>query len=87
MGADSVYGVADTVDQIQSYVSFLKSDPRPFIVAMTPVYKSLEPKKDGWRWHKWGRYIGTQNPQCEYIADEPEIDKVLCFNVIYLENN
>jgi hypothetical protein len=82
---DVIYGVADNAAQIKSHIAYLKDDPRPFIVAMTPVYKSLQPKQGGWRWHKWGQYIGTKSRQCEYIADEPEIDMVFCFSVIYLD--
>ena len=34
-----------------------------------------------WRWHKWGPYIGTKEPKCEYLYDEPEIDKVVIFEL------
>jgi hypothetical protein len=39
----------------------------------------------GWRWHKWGPYIGTQEPKCEYIHDEPEIEEVFTYHVYELK--
>ena len=41
----------------------------------------------GWRWHKWGPYIGTQDPQCEYLADEPEIKEVFVYRFIQLHDD
>lgn len=35
----------------------------------------------GWRWHKWGPYIGVQNPQCEYLYDEKNIDVVYTYHI------
>ena len=29
-----------------------------------------EPGEGGWRWHKWGPYIGKHDVQHEYLADE-----------------
>jgi len=49
------------------------------------IRKDLEPTDGGWRWHKWGEYIGTQNPQMEYIHDEPEIEKVYVYHIYELE--
>jgi hypothetical protein len=45
------------------------------------ISKKDQPYVGGWRWHKWGKYIGDQNPMCEYIADEPEIDFVYVYNL------
>jgi hypothetical protein len=45
--------------------------------------ESLESKLDFmWRWHKWGEYIGTKNPQHEYLYDEDEsIQEVFCYHI------
>jgi hypothetical protein len=43
--------------------------------------KANQPKEDGWRWRKWGQYIGALEPTCEYIADEPHIDKVYVYHI------
>lgn len=48
---------------------------------LTRLLKSEESSDGGWRWHKWGEYIGTHKPQCEYLHDEPEIEEVWVFDV------
>lgn len=80
------YGVADDLDQIMSkYKKYLFDPDRLFILNLDLVRKSDQPAHDGWRWHKWGPYIGTQNPVAEYLADEPEIEHVILFSFIELE--
>lgn len=80
LGGLSPYGVCDSVSQLLEYYDF-EADPRKFSIAFTPVVKSQEPPRDGWRWHKWGPYIGTQTPRCEYIYDEPEINQVYLYHI------
>jgi hypothetical protein len=29
-----------------------------------------------------GEYLGTQNPQCEYLYDEPDIEEVYIFEIV-----
>lgn len=77
----STYGVADNVEQIKErYKDQIASDA-PIVISLTEMCKENQPEDGGWRWHKWGEYIGTQNPQCEYLYDEPEIDSVFVFHV------
>ncbi|MCW4050515.1 MAG: hypothetical protein NWE89_12355 [Candidatus Bathyarchaeota archaeon] len=75
------FGVCDNVDQLLAACPELEALGREFVVTVTVVRKAEQPAEGGWRWHKWGEYIGTQNPQCEYIHDEPEIEEVLCFHI------
>ena len=35
----------------------------------------------GWRWHKWGEYIGVHEPQHEYLSYEKGIDYVLSYDL------
>lgn len=68
-GCFNCYGVCDSPDQFLKMVGeLLKADARTFTVAFTYVPKSAE--KHGWRWHKWGPYIGTGKPTMEYLNDE-----------------
>jgi hypothetical protein len=84
----SQYGVADSVDQLKEYFKEEIENPdRKFIITMTPVWqdKSNAGKGGGWRWHKWGDYIGNLNPKCEYLDDEDFGDGfqyVICFHLI-----
>jgi len=75
------YGVCDDVEQLLKACPELEAPGREFVVTVTVIRKADEPAEGGWRWHKWGEYIGTQNPQCQYIHDEPKIEGVLCFHI------
>lgn len=81
------YGVADSVDQIKEYFKEEIEDPnRKFFITMTPVWQDKENKGKGggWRWHKWGEYIGKLNSQCEYLDDEDfgdDFKYVICFHI------
>jgi hypothetical protein len=75
------YGVADNIEQIKKrYKDQIASDA-PIVISVTEMCKENQPADGGWRWHKWGEYIGTREPQCEYLYDEPEIDSVFVFHV------
>ena len=79
------YGVCDDEQQIlKRYPELITSDKK-FVVIITPIHKEGQPEQGGWRWHKWGSYIGIQNSQSEYIYDEPEIDRVLLFHIYSVE--
>jgi hypothetical protein len=76
------YGVCDTVEQLLAACPELEGDPeRQFVVTLTPVLKANQPDEGGWRWHKWGPYIGTHTPTTEYLCDEPDIDGVLIYSI------
>lgn len=65
------YGVCDSIDQFfdHPFGKMIADHPkREFVVAFTHVPKGVE--DCGWRWHKWGPYIGKGEPQCEYLNDE-----------------
>ena len=74
------FGVADNAEQVVAYYNANEDGyfHGNHVILLREIVKG---KDGGWRWHKWGRYIGTQNPQCEYLADEPEIEKVVCFSI------
>jgi len=76
------YGVCDNYLQILDIFPILKSSKeRKFLITLTPVRKKNQSSDGGWRWHKWGAYIGTKNPQCEYLYDEPDIDLIYCYHI------
>lgn len=78
------YGVCDNYQQILDQCPTLANDEnRRFVITLTRVTKdpSNFGKGGGWRWHKWGAYIGTRIPQCEYLDDEPEIDEVFTYHI------
>jgi len=76
------YGIADTVEQIKAHCyDVLDNDSHNWFITYQIIYKEDQVKEGGWRWRKWGEYIGDYKPQCEYLYDEPYIDKVILFHV------
>ncbi len=78
------YGVCDSVDQFLRHPlgKWLVESERKFTVSFTKICKATEPKEGGWRWHKWGEYIGEFQPECEYLADESEVEEVSCYHIL-----
>ncbi len=75
-------GVCDDYKQVIDYHSDLVNDPNKYyVIFLSSVYRCDQPSNGGWRWCKWGEYIGTQNPTYEYIYNEPEIEKVYCYMI------
>lgn len=81
------YGVADSVEQIKNYFREEVEDPdKAYFIAVTPVFQDpgRKGKGGGWRWHKWGEYIGELDIKCEYLDDEDfgkDFDCVLTFHI------
>lgn len=72
------YGVCDTPEQfIAKFGDRLKASPLTYCVGFSLIEKDPENrgKGGGWRWHKWGPYIGTGSPQCEHLDDEEGFDR------------
>jgi hypothetical protein len=81
------YGVADNWEQVinHEYGEWYIKSPHRYVMSFETLRKK-DQHKEGWRWHKWGEYIGKQEPKCEYLADEPIIEEVITFRfnkVIY----
>ena len=74
------YGVADNVDQIIDFYKVNSTDLN-ICINITPIHKSSQPETGGWRWHKWGSYIGTQKSSHEYLYDEKKVELVYVFHV------
>lgn len=75
------YGVCDSVEQLLAHFPELEAPGREFVVTLTEVRKADQSPTGGWRWHKWGPYIGNHNPQYEYLYDEEGIDAVLVYHI------
>jgi len=76
------FGVCDTPEQLMERLPKVVTEgPRKFVISVTPILKEDQPEHNGWRWHKWGTYIGDKNPTHEYLADEPDIERVYVFTI------
>lgn len=78
------YGVCDSPEQLLSMYRW-EEDERLFCLALTEVRREDQPSDGGWRWHKWGPYIGTQKTEYEYIRDEKNIESVFCGGKGFIE--
>ena len=75
------FGVCDSPEQLLSKLPRDVIDgPTPYVVSMVRLDKANEPGRN-WRWHKWGAYIGDQEPTQEYLFDEPVIETVWTYHV------
>lgn len=77
------YGVCDSVEQFFArFGAYLESSPRAYAVGFTEVRRADQPDEGGWRWRKWGGYVGERRPMMEYLHDEPEIESIVTFTVL-----
>ncbi len=74
------FGVCDDENQVIDLYNLKESEGK-FTVVLTPIRKKAQSERDGWRWHKWGEYIGTQTPTTEYLFDEEDIDMIYVYQV------
>lgn len=81
VGINDHYGVCDSPEQLLEHLPHLAEDPEAYMVAMVEIRRDRQSDWGGWRWHKWGPYIGTQNPQHEYLYDEKHIDVVYTYHI------
>ena len=51
------------------------------VLLMTPHVNTKDCSWGGWRWHKWGEYIGVHEPLHEYLSYEQGIDYVLSYSL------
>lgn len=76
------YGVCDSPDAFAAeFGELLETDPRSLIVSFVRMRRDEQPAQGGWRWHKWGPYVGKQESTMEYLYDEPEIEEVYTYHV------
>ena len=80
------YGVCDDYSQIlERYDGLLNNPNKNYVIGLSVVEREKQPLDGGWRWHKWGEYIGNQNPQHEYLYDDVHIDRVYCFHIYEID--
>ena len=65
-----------------SLVRFMELYPEyRLVLLMTPHVNTKDCSWGGWRWHKWGEYLGVHEPQHEYLSYEQGIDYVLSYDL------
>ena len=82
LGDIDEYGVCDSIEQLLEKCPILENDPdRQFIISITEIVAADQPEEGGWRWSKWGEYIGDHKITAEYIHDEIEISEVYVYHI------
>ena len=65
---------------------FLTTNPDAiYFIRFYPVFNHYDGKTGGWRWYKWGPYLGKHTPKCEYLDEEKNIDYVLLWHLYPLK--
>lgn len=65
---------------------FLTANPNAiYMLGFHPVFNHHDGTLGGWRWHKWGPYLGKHTPQCQYLDEEQNIDYVLIWHLYPLK--
>lgn len=77
----SVGGTCDNLQQIFDEYPELQDPNRQFMVFVQKVVRAEQPSQGGWRWHKWTPYLGSFEPEHEYIYDETGIEQVLIYRI------
>ena len=79
-GLLSSYGVCDGINNLLSHPDYadVLNGPRKFTVFLTELSRA---DHGDWRWHKWGPYIGSYEPQYEHLRHET-IDSVWIFHIV-----
>lgn len=84
------YGVCDNYEQILERVKdidkYVNSKDEDYCIVLYKVTRESQPETDGWRWCKWGDYIGDHKKTAEYFYDEKEIDYVYVFSIYKIYN-
>lgn len=78
------YGVVDHWTQLP--LKILDEDPRPLLVYMARHRREDQPEY-GWRWHKWGPYLGVHEGATdhEYLRDALDVVEVFSYCIVELK--
>lgn len=77
------YGVCDSWGQILERWPVIAADPsHQYMILLTRIVKAEQESDGGWRWHKWGEYIGVHEPRHEHLYDEDGIEQVFVFHIV-----
>lgn len=83
------FGVADNIEQVKEYLKpAIEDKEKKFFIYYTRIWQDDTLPENGWRWHKWGPYIGNLEPKCEYLHDERFGDwqgYVICWHIIEID--
>jgi hypothetical protein len=70
--------------QLVQFMQAMEEENREygFVLLLTPIVNEHNHAWGGWRWHKWGEYIGHHKIEHEYLNDEEGVDFVFVWKLI-----
>lgn len=70
--------------QLVQFMQAMEEENREygFVLLLTPIVNEHNHTWGGWRWHKWGEYIGHHKIEHEYLNDEEGVDFVFVWKLI-----
>lgn len=70
--------------QLVQFMQAMEEENREygFVLLLTPIINEHNHKWGGWRWHKWGEYIGHHQIEYEYLNDEDGVDFVFVWKLV-----
>lgn len=78
------FGVVDHWSQLP--LAALDADPRNLLVFLGRHRRVDQSPDGGWRWHKWGPYLGVHSPETsteyEYLYDAIDVVEVWSYCVV-----
>ena len=75
-------------EDLFDYMNEFKDQPLEFVILLTPIANHHDLSSwGGWRWHKWGEYIGKHTPRYEYLDHETGIDFVFVWELYPVMKN
>lgn len=78
----SSYGVADNLEQVlEKFKDKVESPDKNYVILMTLVERKDQSEDGGWRFHKWGPYIGDHEIEYEYLYDQKDMDSVYVYHI------
>lgn len=80
----SEYGVCDTPEQLLEKID-LESPKEKFVVFYVQIRRKEQPMDGGWRFHKWGPYIGNHEIEHEYLYDQKDINVVYTYHIYQIK--
>lgn len=73
--------LCDGYKDIIKYYPELKDENRKFFVILYPIFRKFQPKHGGFRYWKYGKYIGKRKLKNEYLYDDKHIDMIYKYNI------
>lgn len=75
-------GICDNASQvINKHSKIVKDKNKKYIIFLSPVFKCDQQVGTGFRWSRYGKYIGVQDQSEKLLVDEPYIEFIFKYSI------